>query len=245
MSPARSMLILTLFFLDVRVRADNKSEVDCWGKEIPCAIQAFGRKRELKAGDDLTLVLADGALVQQRDRMTVQLIDGRFYVEVKKPIVFNTPYATLTCVNECKALIDRKEKEISVKALEGEWNLRRLGDRRSYTLAAGFHLTVGEVETNGLAYMEFPQSLVWASTILEWSKMYPKSVELFKSDATRFRSNWKEAVESAAAVHEKVAARAVASHEEGLAQERARRKAVEKEEAGLRELFRKKNGIDP
>jgi hypothetical protein len=151
----------------------------------------------------------------------------------------------LTCVNECKALIDRKEKEISVKALEGEWSLRRLGDRQSYTLAAGFHLTVGEVETNGLAYMEFPQSLAWAPTILEWSKMYPKSIELFKSDATRFRSNWKEAVESVAAVHEKVAERVVASREEGLAQERARRKTVEKEEAALRELFRKKNGIDP
>lgn len=245
MSPARSMLILTLFFLDVRVRADNKSERDCWGKEIPCAVQAVGRKRELKAGEDLTLVLAGGALAHQRDGTTIQLVDGRFYVEVKRPIAFKTPYATLTCTSECKALINRKEKELSVKSLEGEWTLVRLGDAQVYFLSAGFHLTVGEVETNGLAQMEFPQSLAWAPTILEWSKMYPRSAEVFKSDAGRFRVAWKNAVENASVVHQQVAARAVASHEEGLARERARRKAVEKEEAALRELFRKKNGIDP
>ena len=245
MSPARSLLILTLFFLDVRVRADGKPKSDCWGKETPCAVQAVGRKHELKAGEDLTLVLADGALAHQRDGATVQLVDGRFYVEVKKPILFKTPYASLTCISECKALIERKEKEISVKSLEGEWSLRRTGDAQVYSLAAGFQLTVGEVEANGFAHMEFPQSLAWAPTIFEWSKMYPRSAEVFKSDATRFRLAWKNAVESAAAVHQQVAARVVASHEEGLAQEWARRKAVEREEAALRELFRKKNGIDP
>jgi hypothetical protein len=81
--------------------------------------------------------------------------------------------------------------------------------------------------------------------VLEWSRLYPGPVELFKSEVTRFRSEWKTAVESASKVFEQTAARAVASYEEGLAKERARRKAEEKEEAALRELFRKKNDIDP
>lgn len=245
MNSGRFVLIAALFFIDVRVRAeDSHKETECWGKQIPCAVQATDHKREFKNGDFI-FVLAAGSLAQQRDQKTIQLVDGDFYIEIDKPMLFNTPYASVTCASVCKALVSRQISGLTVKALEGDWTVQRLGEKRVYTLGAGLQISIGEVETSGMAQMDFPQSLPWASTVKEWSKLYVGSAELFKSDVTQFRRDWKTAVESAAKVHEEVAARAVASFGEGVAKEQARRKAVEKEDAALRELFRRKNNIDP
>jgi len=246
MSARRLVLIAALFFIDVRVRAENKHEEEpCWGKEIPCAIQSVDHKQEFKAGDDFTLVLAANSLAQQRDGKNVQLVSGDFYIEIAKPLVFKTPYASFTCEGECKALVRRKAEEVSWKSLGGDWKVKRLGDGKEYTLSGGLQVTIGEVETNGLARMELPQSLPWAPTVLEWSKIYPGTVDLFKSDVTHFREVWRAGVDAAAAMQEQLAARAVASYEDALAKERARQKSIENEEAQLRRLFRQKNHIDP
>ncbi len=245
MKPGRFILIAAMFFIDVRVRAeDSHKEASCWGKRIPCAIQATEHKREYRNGD-FVLVLGAGSIAQQRDEKTIQLVEGKFYVEIDKPVIFKTPYASISCESVCTALITRALTGVTVKSLAGEWNIQRLGEKKNYSLSSGLQLSIGEVETSGVAQMDFPQSLPFAPTVMEWSKLFPGTVELFKSDVARFRLDWKEAVESASQVHEQAASRAIASYEAGLAKEEARRKSVAKEEAAMRELFRRKNNIDP
>jgi len=239
----RSFLILSLFFIDVRVRAEN-SPGDCWGKRIPCAISAGEARRELRAGD-FTLVLERGALVEQRDADLLQLVAGVFYLESKVPLKFNTAYASFSCGKECKALAERDSDGLTLKSLHGEWIIRRIGDDQEYALKSGLQVRVSEVQTDGLAHMEFPQSLPWDATVKQWGKFFPGTKQAFKPELKRFREEWRTAVELASLVHQHAASRTLASHEDQLAKERARRKATEKEEQELRSLFRQKNYIDP
>ncbi len=245
MSLSRGLVIALCFFLDVRVRAADRpaKHADCWGKTVPCAIFAAEKKREFK-DQDFTFVMAMNSLAERQDESSVRLVDGRFYIEISKPFNFKTPYAIFSCLDSCKALVDRRSDEVQFKAIEGQWKFTRNGEKRDYQIAGGLQISVGEVETTGVARMEFPQGLPWQQTVLEWSKFYAGSVDDFKRDVRRFRADWKRAVENVSDVHLQVAQRVLASHEADLAKERARRKAELKEEAQLRELFRQKT-IDP
>ena len=244
MKTPKLILLAALFCVDVHVRADGEPTADCWGKKIPCAVRADGQRRDL-ASEQLTLIMASGALIEQRHEKEIQLVHGDFYADTLVPIKFNTPFAAFECNGNCKALITRDSDSATVKALIGDWKIKRLGDSQIYALRAGTQVTVSEVGFDGKAHMEFPQSLPWESTVMDWARLYPAGRKAdFRPDVAKFRQLWQQGVESAAGLQQRAAARALASHEEGLAAERARRKAVENEEAALRRLFREKNSID-
>lgn len=238
----RGFLIISFFFIDVRVRAETNSS--CWGKSIPCAVRSQGHSAEYKA-PGLVLVLSASAMVEQKDEKNIRLISGGFYLDVKNPIIFNTPYATFSCVSQCKALVERTQDSVTLKSLEGDWKIVRKGEAKEYFLSAGLQSQISEVDSTGMAHMEFPQAVVWSPTVKQWAAMYPNSFSSFKSDLERFRESWRSAVESSSSMNAEIVQRVVASHEAGLARERARQKAVEEDEKALRALFRKKTDIDP
>lgn len=243
MSVSRWLMMLALFFVDVRVRAESLNQ-DCWGKQIPCAIHSQQQLRELLSGD-LTVVMAKNSLLEHREEKLIHLVKGEFYATVNTATKLTTPFAKFVCQEKCKALLERRADEVTIKALEGEWVIQRAGDSKNYTLPSGFQVRISAVQSDGVAQMEFPQSLPWDSTVQQWARFFRSAKSAFKEELARFRQDWKLAVESASQLHANEASRVIASHETDLAKERARRLAIQKEESALRELFRKKNYIDP
>lgn len=248
MNLARAALICALFFVDVHVHAAEhaKSETaeDCWGKTLPCAIQSSQHRRELKA-QGFAMTLAPNSIAEQRDAKTVQLVKGSFYLEVDGVVKFNTPYAEIRCPAECKGIFSRTQKELEMKALEGQWVIKRLGDKQEYALRAGLQVKVSEVEENGMAEMEFPQGLPFESTVKEWAKFYSGDFKDFKASVTVFRQAWQEAIEQVSQSQLENATRSIASHQSELDKQRAAKAAAEREDAELRKLFREKNNFQP
>jgi hypothetical protein len=235
----RALALICIFFMDVHVRADEKT-ASCWGKSLPCPVQAGDSKKVIEAAD-LRLSLGAQALLEQRDEKTIQLVSGEFYVETAKPVTFKTPYARIWCVDECKALFVRTNDSIEVKSLEGRWLIERNGEAVTYTVAPGLEITLSEVSDDGHAAMEFPQSLPWSPTVRQWGKLYPGTMKQLKPTLVKFREEWKEAVEKVSEMQEGVVRRTIASYEDEQAKEQSRKAAREREDQRLRALFREKN----
>jgi hypothetical protein len=247
---ARAFLLIALFFVDVHVRAEShtaavqaEDPAACWGKIVPCAVQADGKKQVLSA-PGFEMVLDAHSLVEQRNDKSIQLVSGRFLVSMKGAMKLNSPYAEFTCTGDCTGLFVRELKAVTLKALAGSWQVKRLGEPHRYRVDAGLLVTVAEVTENGMAEMEFPQSLVWAPTIKEWASMYRKDAKDFKREVTAFRQSWRDAVESASQVHAADAGRSIASHQASIDAALARRKREQMEDQRLRQLFRQKNHFD-
>lgn len=240
MISARAALVCALFFIDVKVHAEE----DCWGKTLPCAIQATRQRRDLKA-QGFTMALAPHSIAEQRDAKTVQLVQGEFFLTVEGLVKFNTPYAEIRCSNECKGIFNRNDKSIDIKALEGQWVIKRVGERQEYALRAGLQVKISEVEENGMAEMEFPQGLPFNSTVKEWAKFYSGDFREFKAEVAVFRQAWQEAIEQVSQAQRETATRSIASHQSELDKQRAAKAAAEREDAELRKLFREKNNLQP
>lgn len=241
MSAWRWLMCIALFCVDVRVRAEELAG-SCWDKEMPCPVQANDRRR-LVESEGLKISLAAGSLVEQRDADSVQLVQGSFYIFTSRAVVFKTPYAQFECEDECKALVEREPLRLTLKSLAGRWLVTRKGETQQYALPAGLQILLGEVEPNGRAQMEFPQSLPWLSTVKSWAKLYPGSAKELRQEVADFRPAWREAVEAVSRLHLDTAKRAIASYESNQAQELARQKARAREDESLRSLFRAKNNL--
>ncbi|MGZ3723693.1 MAG: hypothetical protein ACXVA9_12210 [Bdellovibrionales bacterium] len=237
MSPQR-LVLLCIFFLDVHVKAETVSE--CWGKTIPCPVQASASKKVISAGN-IKVSIGPHGLLEQRDEKTIQLVSGEFYVETAKPVVFKTPYAKVWCDGECKALFNRETDKLDVKSLEGRWLVQRNGEKTTYAVPEAQQISISEVTEDGRAEMEFPQSLPWAPTVKKWGALYPGTLDELKPTLVKFRETWKQAVESVSEMHSQAASRTIASYENSQAKERARKAAQEREDQRLRAIFREKN----
>lgn len=251
MISARAALICALFFIDIKVHAGEHNHaaeaveaVDCWGKILPCAVQTSRHRRTLKAAG-FEMTMSPHSIVEQRDAKTVQLVKGDYYLAVDGLVKFNTPYAEIRCSNECKGIFNRSEKNIEIKSLEGQWVIKRLGDKQEYALRAGLQVKVSEVEENGMAEMEFPQGLPFNATVKEWAKFYSGEYKEFKEEVTVFRQSWQEAVEQVSQAQLENATRSIASHQSEIDKQRAAKAAAEREDAELRKLFREKNNFQP
>jgi hypothetical protein len=181
------------------------------------------------------------ALLDQRDEKTIQLVRGDFYVETATPVVFKTPYARVWCDDDCKAIFSRKEDQIEIKNILGNWVVERNGEKTNYALHAGLRVEVSEVAGDGKALMEFPQSLPWGPTVKQLAELFPGHIKELKPTLVKFREVWKAAVEEASELQQKAAARSIASFEDEQAKERARKALREREDQRLRALFREKN----
>ncbi len=248
----RVLVYLALFCVNVRIHAAQKSQDKekprdlpaCWGKSTPCPVQAIDSGRVVEA-PGLKIALSQGSLVEGLESSTIQLVSGSFYIETSKPVVFKTPYARFYCEAECKALVDRIETQVTLQNLNGRWLIRRAGEEQEYALAAGLQTMIGEVEQQGQAQMEFPQSLPWLPTVKKWAALYPGSPKELKVEIADFRPVWKGAVEAASRLHGDTAKRAIAAAQSEQAEERARQRARAAEDESLRSLFREKNNLNP
>lgn len=239
----RALCLMAVFCLDVHVRADSLEKHDekesCWGVSLPCSIYASQGKKVLES-EGLRMVLAPGALVEQRTGNLVQLVSGSVYIEISRPLRIGTPYGKFWCPDECTALINRQSGNVKLKSLAGAWIVERLGEKSDYELKPATQVWLSEVSDTGQASMEFPQSLPWDSTVKNWAALFPGEPEEFKQALVKFRKVWKEAVEEVSEVHNRAADRNIASHNQELAEEAKRRQKVEKEQQDLKELFRLK-----
>lgn len=226
---ALKLATLTLcFFLDVHVRAE--------------VLTAGFAKRDYSFGTT-RVVLDHGGLIEHGDNL--HLVRGKMYVESADSAAVSTPFATVMCAGRCMAIFERAADHIWIKNLEGAWMLKRKGDQQSYAIPEAMQVRVAEVDPNGVAQMDFPQSLPWRPLVKTWGHLYPGKVDEFKDQVTAFRPRWRQAVESAAQMHQEAAQRTIASYEKAQADRDAARRAVERENAELRQLFMQKNYLAP
>lgn len=237
MRSLRTLLLLSVFCLDVHVKAAELNKKYCWGQVLPCSVEG----RRLVMGTDFRISLATSTLLEWRDVETFQLIRGEFYVETSSRAKFQSPYGQVWCEDDCKGLFIREPDGIVIKSLEGNWRIRRLGEDQIYAIVPGLQVHLGEVNDAGQAQMEFPQSLPWLPTVKSWSALYPGTLKELKPTLVKFRESWKKAVEAASELHSKVASRRVASNAKMKAEVLARQLAAEREDQRLRSLFRDKN----
>jgi hypothetical protein len=231
-STIRSALLVMMFFADVRVRAEEVLFA-------PHGLRAVNTER-------VEMRLAPHTLLETRSEKWIHIVRGELYVRVQKPVTFGTAFASFSCDKDCYAIFQRSQDEVTIKSLKGTWRVKRVGEKAvEYGVKAGLQVTLGEVRDDGVAMMEFPQSLPWLSTVKEWSYFYSGKPEEFKSEMRDFRKTWRRAVELVSELHVTAAGRTIASYEAELARERARRKAQAVEDAKLRQLFRQKTYIDP
>lgn len=242
MSWQRWFTLALLFCVDVRVKASEShpAEKSCWGRTLPCAVEASGSRRVIKE-KEILLSMSPHALVEQQDAKTVQLVSGQFYVDTESAVVFKTPFARVWCDGDCKGIFIRSTEALMVKSIAGKWLAERTGDRTVYVVPEAMQMSFGEVTDDGMALMEFPQSLPWDATVKIWAALYPDKLKEFKEATAEFREVWKEAVVAVSELHHKEASRTIASHEKSLADARASAAAKEREDAKLRSLFRDKN----
>ena len=241
----RSFILLAIFCIDVRVHAETHASEskDCWGHKVPCAIRNEAGVRHLKS-ERFEISLDKGALLEQRETSVVHFVTGLFYLRHVKGAEFTTAFAKFNCKADCQALIERQDDKMTLKVLEGQVWIKRLGEEKYYRVDAGLQVSVSEVAEDGKAAMEFPQSLPWLTTAKDWARLFPGEVEDFHKELAEFRTRWNEAVESASETHKLVADRQIAAHNEELAKQKARAAAAAREDQRLRELFRRKNNFD-
>lgn len=224
----RILSLVMLFCLDIRVKAETEVYA--------------GRSKKTFTSGGATVIMLPGALVENREGQSIHLVKGHFYVELKDSALVRTPFASVACAaGECQALIDRTDDGMIVKALKGEFMVRRLGDSQHYSLTAGARLAINAVNEHGVSDMDFPQALPWDSTVKEWAKFFPGTLKEFKSTLVEFRETWKQTVERMSSLHTNYAQRTLASYEAKVAAEAARRAAQEREDAKYRKMFREKN----
>jgi len=227
----RAVFFFLLFCLDIHVKADMAV--------------ASGSSKKTWSGGGMDVVMMPGSLIEQREGEMVNLVKGKFFIEFKHGVSVRTPFAAVLCQSEtCMAIIHRAGMEMEVKALKGEFSVRRLGDRAHYNLIAGSRVGLAGVTDEGKADMDFPQSLPWDSTVKEWAKFFPGNMKEFRPVLAEFRADWKRAVEALSGLHTERASREIASHQAALAAAAARAAVQEREDAKLRELFRQKNDLN-
>ncbi|HMN69817.1 MAG TPA: hypothetical protein PKC28_14835 [Bdellovibrionales bacterium] len=245
MSYARLAFFLVVFFLDVHVRASEAAHPpeECWSQPT-CAVDAGANFKSLE-NKTSKLRLAPRAIVERRDGDAVQVLAGTVLAEIGRGVSVRTPFAVLSCVDDCVGIVSREESSVRLKALDGRWLVRRLGEKIDYALDAGLQMTISEVGDKGVAEMEFPQSLPWFSTVKEWAGLFAGTPGEFKEVLRSFRERWRAAVDVVSVIHAGEAGRTIASHQAGVEAEKARQRAREREDRRLRELFRRKNDIYP
>lgn len=236
---ARLLVLWMVCFSEIHVRA---SDSKCSVEHAPCTFVARQAGNEL-IYRDLKITLSIGTLVELKREGAWRLVEGSAYVVGERASV-ESPFGRYECAKNCKALVDRSESEVSVKALSGAWSVLRLGDGQMYSLSPGHSISLGAVRDNGKARMSFPDSLPWGTVISQWAKLYRGELAEFKVEVSRFREVWREATEVAAALDEDYAKRAIASHEAAIARRQALRRAQEAENAKFRQIFRQKNYLD-
>lgn len=225
----RVLLLFTFFFLDVKVRAE--------------VVSASAHRKTMKT-DGVQFVLASQSLLEIQKQGTLRLVKGQLYLESEHKVKLTAPFGSFECMSDCLALLERRVDAVKLQSLGGYWRIRRLGDETLYGLPPGMEMTLGRVDLDGAAEMEFPQSVPWDSTIRSWARLFPGTREEFKVRISEFRPVWREAVEAATDLQHGEAGRTIASHEADLARIRARQRAQEREDESLRKLFRAKNNID-
>ncbi|MBX3022526.1 MAG: hypothetical protein KF799_12710 [Bdellovibrionales bacterium] len=235
MKPAVKFIFCFLcFFLDVHVRAEEHGICNA----PPCAIKAE-HNRSVK--NPAAMIAAGGTAEWRGD--SLHLVKGTFLLQ--GPGKFSTAYATLSCEDECLAIVERDDKQVILRNLHGDWRVDRLGDKQTYAVPPAMQVRVAAVSVDGQAEMDFPQSLPWLQTIKTWGRLFQGSREEFKEKVSEFREVWEQAVEAVSDLHGRTAERAIASHNEELAKAAARRAAIEREDAQLRQMFREKNNLSP
>jgi len=247
MSWIRATILILCFCGEVHVRADttHAPSAGCWGKTIPCAEQSLDHQRRVLRADGLTLTLGAESILQQRTESSIQLVRGLFYVETSKTVQFQTPFARLSCLGSCEALLRREPDQVVIKSLRGEWIVMRTGEDKRYAVVAGMQVQVGEIGEDGKAQMEFPQSLPWAETIREWGQLFPGKLDQFKVKLGEFHPIWQAAVGTVSDLHQTTVNRELASYDRGQARQKARELSRAAEDESLRSLFRQKNYVDP
>jgi len=228
MNALRFAFCFLCFFLDVHVRAD----------ETAASVIQAKHKYVLKSPN---VILEKGALAELRAPDSLHLVRG--HILVQGPGHFTAPFATLSCEGECTAVIKREPRKVTLFNIRGDWQVERKGDKQTYAVPPAMQVAVTEVDTDGKAGMDFPQGLPWLPTVKTWGRLYGGSASEFKADLEEFRAVWEQAVEAVSDLHSRTAAREIANADRALAQEQARKRAREKEDAELRKLFREKNSL--
>jgi hypothetical protein len=236
-------LVALSFFIDVHLKASPLSDPPgCWGKSFPCAVSSSNKRDFLKVKDG-DLVLGASSAMSWRSPAEFRLVNGAVYIHHSDEAIYTSPYGRLRCAN-CSALLERKKDVFSFHVLSGKVEYKPLGESEWLLLPAGYMAQLGPVQTNGKAFVDIPQASPLKVVLKLWAKVYIGSADAFKAEASNYIQSWRQAVESSSQLQSSLARREIASAEATKAHRQARIQAEQHEDEKLRELFRKKNGLD-
>ncbi len=247
MSLVRAAMLWLVLFGEVRIHAssDSHSALKCDFATAPCVVEGVGRRTDLTDNQlELEVSISAGSVIQIRKNRDWVLIVGEAYLSTKKSAIVASPFGKFECYGACAALASREPKSIKLSVLEGDWRITRLGEASEYQVSEGAEVQLSVVGTDGKAGLSFPQSSSWDAVVELWARLYRGDLPEFSKAVRAYRAAWAVATESISQLHLDYALRNIANQESEWQALQAKRRAQERENRRLRQIFRQKNYLD-
>lgn len=244
------LLFFLAFAIDVRVKADEQSNLDdfvtfpshCYNQSYPCAVKSLRKVNQLFHFEDTQFSVSSQSVVQlYPDKLT--FVEGNFLIENPSSLKIETLHSNIT-LKSAMVLVITSKQSTKIVNLGGEILVEGRSQKNSLNLLPGSQIDFGKVTTDGVASSDFPHTVNFESIIRKWGNLTNKDFDGFKLRALAFKREVKVSAEYFSEQFKAIAKRRIASHKAAIKRGRQRRAAIEAENLELRTLFRKKNHFE-
>jgi hypothetical protein len=208
-------------------------------KSSGCAVSSRAGERALLAFGDSKLTLGSQTTILIDDQSQVRLVKGILRIEAGSELAVRSEYGEAR-IAKGEFWVVKTSDRVTVSSIDGDVELRPRGLKGSLWVTPGLENYMGRVGGDGVAGTGVPVPLNSRLHIRRWARLHDGSSAEFKEQVLAFQDKWHEASRQAAAIHNELLVRKVASLEaEHVARESQRRK-VEARNRELVEMFRRR-----
>ena len=238
--------ILLIFIIACQLSSAALIEepANCLQDKIWCAV---GNTRN--AANKLSLPWAQvnmgpQAAVVVLPHQQLRVLSQSVHIVAKKKMTIDIYNMWAQLEADSELFIKIEPNKVTVRNQKGQIFLRPIGYKNNIELLEGFQVWVGDMDLHGRAQVGFPRAIDLRRHLKDWSWTFADGHSLFQVEMRRFVLRWKKALKTSADFHQGVMQRSLASLAEKrrLAEMRRRRRAAE--DAKLRQLFRRRNGLE-
>lgn len=271
-SPAKFILFIIVFCLDVRVHAgwpkwtQSHAKVSapqllsepaqCWERNVyPCFLMSSAERgylgeTSLKNNFDLQLYLARGSLIERLSASRFKLVRGTLWLSAKNPLTIQTEFGEVRS-HAGELWLLKREDRVVVRASGEDLELRPLGRSEALRLPSGCENWLGSVGASAQASVgASAQASVGLLAPIElkdhlrhWAKIYRGPKDEMASRLEDFLVRWRGAVDMVSQLHQSFVDRTLASLEQDRLRRGRLRQELRQDEKEARALFRQKQGF--
>lgn len=256
----RITVLFFLFCIDVRVNAttsnlekkDHQSALfahviqhpsHCLKQVTECAIKTKTKNFTFQ-GEGYELALGPQSTIIRHSSEELTLVQGSLWVRSHSKFKVKTEYGTVYSRSALNTFFLKDKTRLEVMPLDGSVMVERLGDDHDMFLPTGYRTFLSGVDNLGRSQYDIPTAANFKKIIEQWAPLFQGSPKELVQILTSYRSKWTSAVVQGAEIHQQLYERTVAEAKENRRRAEERKAAIRRENAKLRELFRRKNYLE-